>query len=86
VVTNAGDDDVGVLKDQPVREAEDGAAKECEPVVACDVAGGAREVGRAIGFEDHRSLDAEEVDEESPERVLPAELHATERATAQQLP
>jgi len=86
VLTNAVHDDVGVLEDEPVREAEHGAAEERQPVVARHVASRGREMGRAIGFEDERGFNAEEVDDESPERVLSAKFHPAERTIAQQLP
>ena len=86
MVTDAVDDDIGVLEDEPVREAEDGTANEREPMIARNVASWAREVRRAIRFDDCCGLDAEKVDDESPDRVLSAEFHAVERATTQQLP
>jgi hypothetical protein len=86
VVTNAVQHDVWALEDQPVREAEDSAADELQPAVACDIARGTWEVGCAVGFDDDCSFDAEEVDDESPERVLAPELHVVERAIPEERP
>jgi hypothetical protein len=71
-----------VVENVAVWNAQDRAADSAEPAITGDVASGAWEVRRSVGFDHESCLAAEEVEDKRPERMLSSELGADERSVA----
>jgi hypothetical protein len=74
------------MEDLTILETQDREAGAREPRITRTVAERRRKVWSAVSFNDEPGLLAEEVDDEGPERLLPAKLRALEPATAQPPP
>jgi hypothetical protein len=79
-------DTAEVLEDVLIRDAKDREASGDEPCVALRVSLDLPFMDGAIRLHDQGGLFAEEVDDERPNRLLPAELEASEPAPAQERP
>ena len=81
-LSNALEDERGVVEYLTILEAQDGQPGGSEPMVTPTIAKGTRKVTGAIRFDDEPLVFAEEVDDERSQRLLSAKLRAIELAAA----